>query len=54
MKTQITYSTFDFIVENMTDEQKEVLRIEKPDLHKKFIKTIEKKITTKKIKKDVV
>ena len=54
MKTQITFKGFDFIVENMTDEQKEILKVEKPELYKKHFKETEIKITTKKIKKNVL
>jgi len=42
MKTQITYGSYDFIVEDMTDEEKEILKAEKPEIFKQHIKTDKK------------
>ena len=38
MKTQISYKGRDFIIEDMTEEEKETLKSEKPELYKRFIK----------------
>ena len=44
MKTQITFGKHDFIVEEMTEQEKEILKSEKPDIYKKYFKETEIKV----------
>ena len=48
---QISYKDRSFIVEEMTEEDKEILKAEKPELHKKYFEKTEVKIKNKPIKK---
>ena len=47
---QISYKDRIFIVEEMTDEEKEILKAEKPELHEKYFKKTEVKVKNKPIK----
>ena len=46
---QISYKDRSFIVEQMTEEDKEILKAEKPELYKKYFNEI--KVKNKPIKK---
>ena len=48
---QISYKDRNFIVEEMTEEDKEILQAEKPELYEKYFEKTEVKIKNKPIKK---
>ena len=48
---QISYKDRNFIIEEMTEEDKEILQAEKPELHEKYFKKTEVKVKNKPIKK---
>ena len=48
---QISYKDRNFIIEEMTEEDKEILQAEKPELYEKYFEKIEVKIKNKPIKK---
>ena len=48
---QISYKDRSFIIEEMTDEDKEILKAEKPELYEKYFEKTEVKIKNKQIKK---
>ena len=48
---QISYKDRSFIIEEMTEEEKEILKAEKPGLYEKYFEKTEVKIKNKPIKK---
>ena len=48
---QISYKDRNFIIEEMTEEDKEILQAEKPELYEKYFEKTEVKIKNKPIKK---
>ena len=48
---QISYKDRNFIIEEMTEADKEILQAEKPELYEKYFEKTEVKIKNKPIKK---